>query len=355
MNKYNIDNASCSRKLNLRGVIIATAAIALGVSMSSAAFAKPIELIYNIFIPPQARVVRDGLEPWARQVEAASKGTLKLTIPTSSIAPTPKLWDAVEDGLADIALVVNASRANTVTLPTILNIPLMDGNAEQVSRALWETQVKYFSKAKEYGDLIPLAGFATNGPQIMATKRHVKTIEDLAGLKIRVEGAMIVKLFEALGASPLGATGLDTFQLLTGGIADASLSPFGSALVQGQVGVTNEITTFPGGFSRSGFTLVMNRAKFESLPTDAQNALISTSGVELSAHLGSVVDADEAAGRAAFIADHARITEAPEALVDTIRGRSQFIVNDWLAIAEKRGLSGLEILDYYRSRIAAAK
>jgi TRAP-type C4-dicarboxylate transport system substrate-binding protein len=340
----------------LRRMIKSTAVASVFVSSFGAlAMAEPIELVYNIFIPSQALIVSEGLIPWARDVEAASNGTLKLTIPTSSIAPTPQLWDAVEDGLADIALVVNTFRSNQVTLPAILNIPLVDANAEQASRALWETHYKYFEAANEFGDLIPLGGFTTNGPHLMSVSKHVNNLEDLSGMKVRVEGANIVDLFDSLGATALGATGLDSFELLTGGIADAALAPFGSAVVQGQVGVTNEITTFPGGFSRSGFTLVMNRDKFESLPEDAQNALLSVSGVDLSARLGAIVDMEEVDGRETFLADGANITAAGPEFVDAVRQKGQFIVDQWLEAATARDLNAQEVLDFYYARIEASK
>lgn len=337
---------------SLRG--IALAAILAG-STVAPAVAEPVELIYNIFIPPQAGITRRGLIPWAEEVEAASNGTLKLTIPTASLAPVPKLWDAVEDGLVDVALVVNAFRANKIALPTILTIPLVDGGAEAVSRAWWETYEAHFRDVGEYGPFLPLAGFTTNGPHIMATKKHVTVPEDLSGLKIRVEGAEQVELFERLGATPIGQPGLNSFELLTGGVVDAGLSPFGSAMVQGQVGVTNEITTFPGGFSRAGFTLVMLRDRFDSLPEEAQKAILSTTGVELSARLGAIVDDEEVVGRKAFEDDGANITEAGPELVDLVRERGAFIIDKWLGLADERGLNGREVLDFYLSRVTAGE
>lgn len=337
---------------SLRGV--ALAAVITGGSLAPAA-AEPVELIYNIFIPPQAGITRHGLMPWAEEVEAASNGTLKLTIPTASLAPVPKLWDAVEDGLIDIALVVNAFKANRIALPTILTIPLVDGGAEAVSRAWWETYEAHFRDVDEYGPFLPLAGFTTNGPHIMATKKHINMPEDLAGLKIRVEGAEQLELFERMGATPIGQPGLNSFELLTGGVVDAGLSPFGSAMVQGQVGVTNEITTFPGGFSRAGFTLVMLRERFDSLPPEAQEAILSTTGVELSARLGAIVDEEEVTGRKAFEDDNANITEAGPELIELVRDRGGFITEKWVNMANEKGLNGQEVLDFYLSRVNAGE
>jgi len=333
---------------------MATASVVI-LGMGVSAQAEPIELIYNIFIPPQAGIVKNGLAPWAKAVEEASNGTLKLTIPTSSLAPPPLLWDAVEDGIADIALVVNAHRSKKVALPLIASLPLADGNAEQVSRAWWQTYETHFAAANEYKNFIPLAGFTTNGGHLMARDTLVQSIADFDGLKIRVEGANQVAIFKALGASPVGAPGLDSFELLTGGVVDAGVSPFGSAVVQGMVGVTNKVTMLPGGFSRSGFTIIMNKDKFESLPEAAQKALLSTSGVELSAKLGRAVDAEEVAGLETFKKDGATIVEASDEFVAEITKRVKFLEDEWLEIAAKRGLDGPKVLAYYRAQIAAGK
>jgi len=59
------------------------------------------ELIFNVFIPRPAPLYKNGLEPWARDVEAASNGELKITIPTSTLAPPKKQYDIVQDGVAE--------------------------------------------------------------------------------------------------------------------------------------------------------------------------------------------------------------------------------------------------------------
>lgn len=334
------------------GTLLAAGCLAASIG---AAQADPVQLIFNIFIPPQVPVHHQGLARWAEQVVADSNGTLSISIPSASLAPVPQLWDAVEDGLVDIALVVNAFKAHQITLPTILTLPLVDGNAEAVSRAWWETFEADFAAAGEYGDFLPLGGFTTNGPHIMATSRHVTTPQDLVGLKVRVEGAEQVQIFQNLGATPVGQTGMNSFEMLTGGIVDAGLSPFGSALAQGQLGVTNQITTFPGGFARSGFTIVMRRDRFDSLPPEAQEAILANSGVELAARLGAIVDGEEAAARAAFEAGGATITEASAELVAAVEEASAFIREAWIARANARGLDGEAVLARYLERVRDAR
>ncbi|MDA7598921.1 hypothetical protein N8835_02705 [Alphaproteobacteria bacterium] len=53
------------------------------------AFADSKELIFNVFIPQRAPLFSKALKPWAEEVEKVSGGSLKLTVPTSSLAPRP--------------------------------------------------------------------------------------------------------------------------------------------------------------------------------------------------------------------------------------------------------------------------
>lgn len=332
-------------------------ALATGITLGAMgpAAAEPQELIFNIFIPQHIPIVKDGLIPWAQQAEEASNGTLKLTIPSASIAPPPQLWDAVEDGLIDVALVVNTFRSKQITLPTILTLPLIDGDAEAVSRAWWETYEADFAAADEYGPFIAFSGFTTNGPHLMATSKQVTTPADFQGLKVRVEGSEQIQIFENLGATPVGQPGLNSFELLTGGVVDAGLSPFASAFAQGQLGVTNVITTFPGGFARSGFTIVMLKETFEGLPEEAQQALLSTSGADLAARLGAIVDQEEVDARKKFEEDGATITAASDELVAFVKENSAFLRQQWIDRANAAGLDGEAVLNRYMERVAAAQ
>jgi TRAP-type C4-dicarboxylate transport system substrate-binding protein len=331
-------------------------AVAAGMAFSAGgALAEPVELIYDVFIPHHIPIAKDGLIAWADDVETASNGTLEITVPSSGVAPVPQLWDAVEDGLVDIALVVNTFRSKQIQLPTILTLPLVDGNAEAVSRAWWETYEADFMTADEYGPFLALSGFTTNGPHLMATKKTVTKPEDFQGLKVRVEGSEQIQIFENLGATPVGNPGLNSFELLTGGVVDAGLSPFGPAIAQGQLGVTNVITTFPGGFARSGFTIVMLKERFESLPEDAKEALLSTSGAELAAKLGAIVDMEEVDGRKKFEEDGASITAASAEMVDFVRQASGFLRQQWIDRANAKGLDGEAVLGRYLDRVKAGK
>lgn len=70
-----------TRNITRRALGALTAAAIGFTGLASPAFAQE-ELIFNVFIPRPAPLYKNALEPWARAVEEASNGTLKITIPT---------------------------------------------------------------------------------------------------------------------------------------------------------------------------------------------------------------------------------------------------------------------------------
>ena len=79
----------------IRRAFGAFAGLAVAATALSAPAVAQEELIFNVFIPRPAPLYKNALEPWAREAESASNGALKITIPTSSLAPPKQQFDIV--------------------------------------------------------------------------------------------------------------------------------------------------------------------------------------------------------------------------------------------------------------------
>lgn len=333
----------------------AFSAVTLLSAQANLAFAEPVELIFNNFIPQAAPLFSVGLEPWAREVEAASNGTLKITIPTSSLAPPPRSFDIVEDGVADIAVAAVAFREQQFQLNMVSNIPLIAETTKGASIAAWETHEKFFAEAGNEDDLMLLTIFSLGEQQIFSNTHPIRSKEDFSGFKMMVEGKLRTKTVQNLGASPVGDAGIKMFELISGGVADGIQSAVGPASVLGMLNASKHITLVPGGMGRSPFVLVMSRERFAELPEDAQKALIETSGLKLASKLGAILDNEDAHGLKRFKESGIEVENASLALVKTITDASAHHSGTWIEQANSMGVDGEAAFKYFQEIAAKNK
>ncbi len=92
-------------KPHMRGMLAGTAVsivLALAAPLAGAQD-KPIELKFAHWLPAQHPLATLGFIPWAKSVEAASKGSIKVTIyPAQQLGKAANHYDMARDGIADI-------------------------------------------------------------------------------------------------------------------------------------------------------------------------------------------------------------------------------------------------------------
>ncbi|MCJ7873275.1 TRAP transporter substrate-binding protein DctP [Marinovum sp. 2_MG-2023] len=328
---------------------MAAGAFALA-SLPGAAKSQDTELLFNVFIPQAAPLFTKGLEPWARAVEAASNGTLTLTIPTSSLAPPPRLFDIVQDGVADIAVAPISFRENQFALDLIGSVPLIAPTARGASVALWDTHKTYFAEADKWDDFVLLTLFTLGAPAIISNAHPIRSKADLDGFKVLAVGDVNVTVWDALGASPVSGSGQKPFETLSSGVADGATNPLGTAAVQGLLDASKSVTLVPGGFGgRAVFALFISRDRFEDLPEQAQTALISASGADAAAKFGQIMDDIDASGLKKFQDKGIEIIQASDSFVAEIETAGAFAVEDWLNEAKSAGIDGTAALAHFKT------
>jgi TRAP-type C4-dicarboxylate transport system substrate-binding protein len=343
-------------KLALRTLGALSAASLLLSALATTVYAAPEELIFNVFIPKNAPLYKKGLRPWASEVEAASNGSLKISIPTSSLAPPKKQYDIVQDGVADISVAPLAFRKKKLSLDTIGGIPLIAPTATGASIAMWDTHEKFFADAGQWKEFVPLALFTLGSPSILSNKGAIKSKADLDGFKMLAVGKDKIKTWKNLGATPVGGAGQKPFEFLSSGVTDGATNPLGTAVVQGLLEASKHVTLIPGGFGgRAQFAIFIGRDRFEGLSKEAQEALTSTSGRLLSAKLGGIMDGHDAFGLKKFKEKGLAIHEASENLLKDINDASAFVEVNWLKAAKKHDVDGPAALAYFREVAAAQK
>ena len=197
------------------------------------------------------------------------------------MAKAPDCWKAVKSGVADIGWCFGGFWPDMTPLAEVITLPMLPiRSSEQGSEVLWKLYEKFPSIQREYADVKPLWLFTTEPFVLVTTKKPVKTMEDMKGLKLRIGGGPQSDQIKALGANcrcwcPMP----DLYIAMDNGVVDGAGLPVGSDLLSFRFyEVVKHYTIVP--LSVGHLSLSMNKAKWNSLPKDIQDQIMSVSGLE---------------------------------------------------------------------------
>src|SRR3954467_149137 len=241
----------------------AAAAASLAVVSAAPAIAQA-PLTYSSWVPPTHHLTIWQAN-WAAEVEKATSGRVKFQSLPKAPAAAPGTFDAVRDGLVDLSFVTESYTPARHILPLMAELPGAGATAEINSVAYSRIYWKHFHKVGEYKG-VKLLGVFTHGPGQMFTKKPVKSIADVQGLKIRTGGGIAEKVAKALGASAFVKPAPESYELLSSGVADGVFFPLESIISFKLDTVLEQATLFPGGMYSSAFGFFMNEDKWNKLP-----------------------------------------------------------------------------------------
>ena len=336
-----------------RRTFLKTAATA-GVSVVGfnpmAALAANTSLRISTWVPPQHHMNANTLPTWIEAVSAASDNTLKLTVDPAPIAPPPEQYNIIRDGAADIAYHVAAYTPGPFEVARGIEMPFLSPSAEVGSVATYDWYERNIGFEKEFQDVKVLSIFV-HGPGVLHSKNPINTLEDFQNVKVRVGGGG-VRMAEALGAAPVAMPASAAYEALQKGVADAAMFPWEAIKGFRLFELVNNHTEIPGGLYTTFFAVIMNRAKWESLPDEHKEVLTDLGGLKGARIFGQGWDAADQAGKQTAIDNGASISVLSEDQVAKWAEKVAFVEDDWVALANERGLDGAALLSDLKATIS---
>lgn len=327
------------------------AATLLAGALVSAPAQSETTLTMSSWLPPSHIITKDMMMGWAKQVESATQGRVKVRLLPKAVASPPGTFDAVRDGLADVSLSVHGYTPGRFPMTKMAEFPFLGDSAEAISVAYYRTYMKHMAKLDEHKGLV-LLGLMTHGPgQIYMTKQKVTSLSDLANQKIRVGGGVVVDITKAIGAVPLLKPASETYEVLKSGIADGIFFPKDSVPAFKLVPLINHMTVVPGGLYNVSFGLWMNEAKFKGLPKADQDAIMKVSGENFARMAGKVWDGADDAGLKSMQAGSIIVRTASPELVAEIKAKTDPLEKAWYAEAKAKGIDGAAVMAEFRAEI----
>jgi TRAP-type C4-dicarboxylate transport system substrate-binding protein len=164
-------------------------------------------------------------EQWAQSVEKRANGRVKFeftSLPELGFggAETVRL---IKTGVVDVAEVYVGYVAGELPILEILEIPGIFPDPETAKKAIlaWKP---HEAKILEQKANAVLLGMAVYPDQAIFSKKPVRTLDDLEGLKTRVHSVALSKLVAGLGGEPLTIAFAEVYTALERGTLDAGIT-----------------------------------------------------------------------------------------------------------------------------------
>jgi TRAP-type C4-dicarboxylate transport system substrate-binding protein len=340
------------RRAFLAGTAVGAAALAAPAVVRAQAVTT---LRLHQFLPPQATIPANGIEPWVKRVEDASSGRLKFELyPAMQLGGAPAdLFDQAKDGVVDLIWTVLGYTPGRFPRCEAFELPFMVKTAEATSVAF--QQFVDANATDEFAG-VKLLCVHTHGPGLIHSRDPVTKLEDLKGMKIRGGSRIISDMLGRLGAEPVGMPAPAIPEALSTGVITGATLPWEVTPSLRLSELVHNHTGFSGshGLYTQTFAFTMNLDRYNGLPDDLKAVIDASAGLETARAFGRAMDAGDAVGiKTAQEAGNSIVTLDD---VETRRWKdaSQPTIDQWYADSSAAGFDGRAMHETAKALVDAA-
>ena len=318
--------------------------------------AEPIKLKFANYFPVIHKNTLFG-QAFCDEIKKRTGGQVEISYyPGGTLLTAPKMAVGVSTGIADIGMAHCGYSRGRFPVMEIMELPIGSPSAYISTHVANDFYDKF--KPKEWNAYYPLM-FSTSPPAILQTvSKPVRTLEELKGMKIRGTGR-IGDLVKTLGATPMPIEMVDLYESLKRNVIDGNFGPM-EQLKGFKIGEIIKYTTACWKIGTSyTFYIVMNRSKWDALPSDIKKIFQETAnefkekwavqwneieieGVQyLKSQGGQIIQISDAEAARWVQASQPVIAEFRKDLVG--KGFSEKEVDSWLAFVKER-------VDYWKAQ-----
>jgi TRAP-type transport system periplasmic protein len=269
-------------------IIVAVAALAGAASNVRAE--EPTLLKYGNPGTSTSSIYLDLIKPWSEQVTKASHGTLDVKVFTGPTLVTMRnTYDRVHNGVADLAFCIMGPVSSQFPKTLVATLPFESENAHEAGLALQRLYDKGII-ADEWKDVRPVA-FGVFANQTYHTVPPVKTLGDLQGLKMSVQGRIAAETVKVLGAVPITLPITEVYQALQRGTIKGTAIAWPAT-------ITFKLTEVEHNHLRASLgaedvVMIMNNATYAKLSGPAKKAVDDRIGTMYTNWFNKVIDDTE--------------------------------------------------------------
>jgi TRAP-type transport system periplasmic protein len=317
--------------------------------------AQEVQLRLEHFMAETSPQHKELFLPWARRIEEASKGRMRVKV-TGGLGvngPPSELLGKVIRSDTDISWAVAGYTPGRFPKLSVFELPwIVSSRAAVTSLALQEFYQTY--ARDELADVHALAIWCTSSGVIMTKDRRVLLPSDLKGLRIRAASTQLGRMLSTFGAEPKYLPGTAVAAGLDQGNLDGTLLPYEVIPTFQLQTRVHHISEFAG--DRGLFTvthiLAMSRDRYERLPPELRQVIDDNSGLKLAGEIGRLFDSLETPGREVFEASGGTVTFIKGEQYRVWAQQSQPTIDAWVQQQKERGTDGEMLLKAAKALVA---
>ena len=340
---------NCSK----RTACLKLASLALaGTTLSwNARAADPVKLRFASWTSDTEETLLTVFKPFAEAVNRDSGGAVQIDVFPNGVLGRNLMQQAqmVLDGIADFAWVVPAFTPGRFPETEVFEMPGLFRDLREAttvfSRITAAGKIKSFEKFK----FIPIGTVGTD-PYTIHTRVPVKSLADLKGLKIRTTSSIEADTLRGLGAVPVGITTVEGVEAAARGTIDGTTMHLSPLFDYGYVRVLQHHYFL--GLGTVPVTILMSKAKFDSLPKAGQDAIVKNSGMAIAKLFSDNISAYNAKLMKKLEDDPKHTVVIPsKADKDAAQPIFDSVINAWLT----KSPDNKPMLDLVQTEIAAVR
>jgi TRAP-type C4-dicarboxylate transport system substrate-binding protein len=285
---------------------------------------------------------------WSEQLEKGSGGRIVVKrFPGAQMGPTPGHYDFARTGQADVAWFLHGGTPGRFPLTEIISLPFMVGSAEIGMKVLNDPGLRAKYLDAEHKGVKVLMLFTHQPGGVHTTKKPIRTLDDMKGMRIRFSNPTIRELVAALGATPVGVPPPEQVEQMQKGTIDGVFIDYGGAGIAFKMGGVIKYSTELYAYV-SSFGLAMNEDFWAKLPPDLKKLVIdTTTGKEK--EIGQAWDALDVPGKKALTDGGAEAIRLSAADTTRIRAVGEQVSEATIKGYEAKGLPARAVYNTMRS------
>ena len=329
----------------MRPIAFACAAALLAAASASA---EPVQLRFAYAGSPQSGIAAIAISPWIEKVNRDSEGALEVKLfPGQALGPIHQMYDRTTNGVVDAAFITIGPVVTSFPKSTVFTIPYEVVTNREGSLALWRLYERGVL-ADEFAKVRPLAMLTFAGLSFHS-KKPIRTLEDVRGMKIAANSRMMGQGIDKLGGATVSLATPEFYQALQRGTVEAVHTgwPAVNTFKIGEVVKYHLREPLGGEVAFNG----INKDVYAKLPEKARAAIDRNSGTFFTELMAKAVTVEDETGPAAAKARGSEVVHLAPAETARWKARMQPLIDEWVAATP----NGAAVLAAAREEIAKVR
>ena len=317
-------------------------------SCTKPAPAETIQLTYSNFFPP-TNLNSILAEQFCAEIKERTNGGVEITYyPGGTLTPAAGVYDGVVNGISDIGMSCFSYTMGRFPASELVDLPHAYPNGWVATKVANDFYKEF--KPAELDDVHVLYLHAHGPGVVFTTKKPVNKLEDLQGLQIRGTGVG-VKIMDTLGAKGVGKPQGEAYELMSKGTVDGSFAPLEVLKGWKQAEVVNYVTNCYAVGNTTDMFVVINKAKWDSLPSNIQKVFTEVSQEWIDKHAKAWTYSDKAGVDFFLTFDGRELIQLPSDEMARWVEAAQPLIEQYVTEKTAKGLPAADYEEYIVKRV----